>query len=125
MIAAIPVVKAGEKYYVSPHFGRAPFFALADVTGSEPRVIEVAENPYTTHEHGHGHAVTDFLVSRGVGIVVALGVGYGAYERLRARGIKVYYLPSGSGLRVELEEALKMLAEGKLEEAREAREHGH
>ena len=56
--------------------------------------------------------------------MIASGIGYGAFERLRERGVKVYLTPETSRGLIPLEEAIEMLVSGKLEEAGGPREHG-
>lgn len=124
---AVPVMKSGEKHLLASHFGRAPSFAVAEVEESGYRVVEVFDNPHLAREHGRGAAVVAELARRGVDAVLALGVGYGAFYRLRDLGVKVYYVtPPASRKTPTLEEALDMLASGEVEEAagpREAEEH--
>ena len=122
MIVAVPAIKAGEGYIVSPHFGRAPFFLLAEISGSSYKVLEVLRNEYTSHQHGRGVSVTELLKSRGVEAVIALGVGPGAFTYLKEAGVAVYYVPQEAGLRVPVEKALELFAQGRLERAHEARE---
>jgi predicted Fe-Mo cluster-binding NifX family protein len=51
---AVPVVKAKGDYFLVPHFGRAPSFAIVEVEGGSYRVVEVFDNPHATHDHGGG-----------------------------------------------------------------------
>ena len=122
MIVAVPAIRAGGGYVVSPHFGRAPLFVIAEVSGGSYRILEVVENPHALHERGRGAGVASLLLSRGVKAVVALGVGPGAFERLRSAGVAVHYVPPNAGPLVPIERALELFAQGRLEEAREARE---
>jgi len=123
VIVGLPVLKVGDRYYLSPHFGRAPYFAIVEVSGSGYRVREVVENQYISHGHRRGASVVSMLLLQGVNVVVASGIGYRAFERLRELGVKVYLTPETSGRLVPLEEAIEMLISGKLEEAEEPREH--
>ena len=54
MRVAVPVVKAGGDYFLVPHFGRAPSFAIVEVEGGSYSVVEVLENRYVSHERGRG-----------------------------------------------------------------------
>ena len=66
----------------------------------------------------------DFLVSQGVEAVISLGMGPGAFEKLRSRGVKIYYVePAQPGQLVSVEEALELFTQNKLTEATEPREH--
>ena len=124
MIVALPSIKTSRGTYLSPHFGKARLFTLAEVSNGSYRIINVVENPFSSHEHGRGEAVIDFLVSQGVEAVVSLGMGPGAFEKLRSRGVKIYYVePAQPGQLVSVEEALKLFTQNKLTEATEPREH--
>jgi len=119
----VPVVKAKGDYFLIPHFGRAPSFAIVEVEGGSYRVVEVFDNPHATHEHGRGVRLIDDLVEKGVDAVSTLGIGHGAFYRLKAAGVKIYYAspPPGKGT-LTLAEAVEMLTSGKAEEAAEPRE---
>jgi len=121
LIVGVPVIRACGEYYLSPHFGRAPFFAFIEVMGDKYRVFEVLENTYSRHEYGRGRGVIDLMLSRGVKAVVALGIGYGAFYKLRESGVKVYYPPVSEGP-VSLNKAIEMLISKQLVEALEPRE---
>jgi predicted Fe-Mo cluster-binding NifX family protein len=126
MILGLPVLRVGDRYYLSPHFGRAPYFAIVEVSGSKLRVREVVENRYSGHEHGRGAGVVDLLLSHGVNAVIASGIGHGAFTRLRERGVKVYLTPEVGERLVPIEEAISLLMDGRLVEAEEPRErHRH
>jgi len=49
-----PSLKAGGDYFLVPHFGRAPSFAVVEVKGGSYSVVEVLENRYVSHERGRG-----------------------------------------------------------------------
>lgn len=125
MIVAVPVLKIGESYYLSPHFGRAPYFAFVEVEGNRYRILEVVENPYMSHEHRRGVGVVNFIVSHRADTVIVVGIGHGAFTRLKERGVKIYYTPwnRGGGV-VALEEAMQTFINGGLEEAGEPHEYG-
>ena len=123
MIIAIPVVKAGDRYYLSPHFGRAPYFAIIEVENSRYRFREVVENPHIDHERGKGAAVANLLISRDVNAVIALSIGYRLFVRLKEHGVKIYLIPENIRGLVSLEAAVEMLINGKLEEAEKPQEY--
>jgi len=101
MRVAVPVVKAGGDYFLIPHFGRAPSFAIVEVEGSSYSVVEVLDNQYITHEHGRGVRLIDDLAEKKADAILTLGIGYGAFYRLKALGVKIYYVsavePRGAG----------------------------
>lgn len=123
MRVAVPVVKAGGDYFLVPHFGRAPSFAIVDVEGSSYSVVEVFDNRYITHEHGRGVRLIDDLAKKKVDAILTLGIGHGAFYRLKALGAKIYYVtpPPGKGA-LTLAEAIEALTSGKAVEAIEPRE---
>jgi len=123
MRGAVPVVKAGGDYFLVPHFGRAPSFAIVEVEGGSYSVVEVLENRYVTHEHGRGVRLIEDLAIRRVDAILTLGIGYGAFYRLKELGAKIYYVtpPPGKGT-LTLAEAIEALTSGKAEEAIEPRE---
>ncbi|MEZ0345551.1 MAG: NifB/NifX family molybdenum-iron cluster-binding protein, partial [Infirmifilum sp.] len=119
----VPVVKVEEKMFLSPHFGRAPGFAVYEVSNGNVTLVEYVENPYKgSHEHsGHGRQVLDFIMSLRPGVVVVKSIGAGAFYRLKEAGVPIYL----SNDRMA-EEALAKLVRGELEELSEPNEdHTH
>ena len=64
MIVGIPVLKVSDRYYLNPHFGRAPYLAIIEVSGDGYRVKEVVENQYAGHGR-RGDDVINMLLLRG------------------------------------------------------------
>jgi len=120
----IPVVKVGNELYISPHFGRAPFFTIVEILDNNYRIVEVIQNPYTLHEHGRGRSTVDILTTRNINAVIAMNIGYGAFHRLKERNIDVYLIPVDKEKRnvVPLSRAIEMFINKQLEEAKEPRE---
>ena len=72
---------------VSAHFGRCPFFLLAEVNGTTATVSEVVPNPYRGgHQPG---AVPRFVRDMGAEVIIAGGMGPGAIEMFHGFGIDV------------------------------------
>jgi predicted Fe-Mo cluster-binding NifX family protein len=72
---------------VSAHFGRCPFFLLAEADGTRATVSEVVPNPYRDrHQPG---AVPRFIRDMGADVVIAGGMGPGAIEMFHEFGIDV------------------------------------
>ncbi len=88
---AVPCEGRGLNSRISPHFGRAPNFALAEVSGGVVRNVEFIANP-TAGERVHG-AIPHLLASKGVEVVACLGIGPRAVEHLKSLGIRVVRLP--------------------------------
>ncbi|MCC6016429.1 MAG: NifB/NifX family molybdenum-iron cluster-binding protein [Desulfurococcaceae archaeon] len=122
----IPIVKVGNELYISPHFGRAPFFTIVEiaVTSNNYRIVEVIQNPYTLHGHGKGRNIVDILMTRNINAVITMNIGYGAFHRLKERNIDVYLIPIDKEKRnvVPLSRAIEMFINKQLEEAKEPRE---
>jgi predicted Fe-Mo cluster-binding NifX family protein len=120
----IPVVKVGNELYISPHFGRTPFFTIVEILDNNYRIVEVIQNPYTLHGHGKGRSVIDILTTRNINAVIAMNIGYGAFHRLKERNIDVYLIPVDKEKRnvVPLSRAIEMFINKQLEEAKEPRE---
>ena len=76
----------GASAQLSGHFGRAPFYAIAD---TDTGTIVVVENPSVSH--GHGECVPASQVfADGYDAVVCQGIGQGAINRLNQAGVPVY-----------------------------------
>jgi len=114
MRIAVPAVESGGKLYVSPHFGRALYFAVYDVGEEGFKLVAVERNPAAAIEErgARGRIVVDLLMRFGVQAVIAYEVGPGAFYRLAERGVKVFLVERV----MPVEEALKLFAEGKLRE---------
>ena len=125
LIIGVPVVKIGNEYYISPHFGRAPYFAFIEVSGNSYKIREVVENLHAGHEHGKGRGIVELLASRNVNSVIVLGIGYGAFYMIKELGIKAYYIPAQEANRrlIPLSKAIEMFMNNQLEEAAEPREY--
>jgi Mrp family chromosome partitioning ATPase/predicted Fe-Mo cluster-binding NifX family protein len=103
----IAIVMAGGE--VSPHFGRAEEFMLVEVEGGEIRDREILRAP--AHECG---ALPALFAQKGVGSVIAGGIGGGAMQHLEKAGIRVYTGAKGSP-----EDALGSLLGGTLSSSEE------
>jgi len=117
-----PVAKAGDKFLLYPHFGRAPYFAVVEAREGKIESIEAKENPYRSHEHGRGAGIIDFILSLKPDAVLSLGMGNRAFEHLRDAGVKVYFYPSREDEMPKLSAAVEALLRGELREAAEAYE---
>jgi predicted Fe-Mo cluster-binding NifX family protein len=72
---------------VSAHFGRCPFFLLAEANGTRATVSEVVPNPYRdSHRPG---AVPRFIRDMGADVIIAGGMGPRAIEMFHDFGIDV------------------------------------
>ena len=72
---------------VSGHFGRCPFFLMAEADGRTATVSQVVPNPYFgAHQPG---AVPRFVRDLGADVIIAGGMGHGAIEIFHGFGIEV------------------------------------
>jgi predicted Fe-Mo cluster-binding NifX family protein len=77
----------GASAQLSGHFGRAPFYAIAD---TEADTVVVVENPSVSHGHGECVPASQAFGEGGYDAVVCQGIGQGAINRLKQAGVPVY-----------------------------------
>ena len=85
----IPVLEPNLDGEISPHFGRAPFFAILeiDVGSKSIKKIEFLDNPnIENHEPGE---IPSFLMSQGVNVVLCTRMGRRAMEFFEQNNIMV------------------------------------
>jgi len=99
-------VREGLKSRISEHFGRAPFFAIIDLSSSDVKV-DFIENPRRL-----GYRPGEYALVRGVEyVVIRGGIGVKALELLRRHGIKVIEVSGET-----LEDTIKELKSGSFHE---------
>ena len=104
---------------VSPHFGRCPYYILADLEGQEVQAVQVVDNPYRG-QHAPGR-VPGFIHSQGVHVMLTGGMGRRAIGFFEQYGIEAVTAASGT-----VRHALEGYLGGQLRGAqpcRESREH--
>ncbi len=95
MLIALPVMgNDGMDVEVSEHFGHAPFFAFVEVENGKISSVEFNENPFENN-HLQG-SVPNFLIQRGVNVLIAGSMGQRAYEIFMQNGIDVYPYAEGT-----------------------------
>ncbi len=107
---------------ISQHFGRAPYYAHltvenGQVTGQEQREKLAHHHGPGEHQHEGGHHGPDAAATHGqmlspIGdcqVLLARGMGYGAYQRLQQAGIR----PIITDVR-EISEAVRQYLDGGL-----------
>lgn len=119
---AIGVLDAnGLEAQISPHFGRCPYFALADVEGKEVLGVEMISNPfYPNHEPGQ---IPEFIHRQGAQVMLAGGMGGRAVAFFREYGVE-----PATGAAGTVRESLERYLGGGLSGAApcdESVEHGH
>ncbi|MFX1562851.1 MAG: NifB/NifX family molybdenum-iron cluster-binding protein [Promethearchaeota archaeon] len=116
----VPVLnEEGEESKLSPHFGRAPYFAVAEVERSgKIQSLEFKMNR-SSHFGGQGHP-PDLLLSFNPDIVITYGMGPRALRAFQAESVAVLQAnvdTLGGVLRAFARDELVELTEG----CREAR----
>ncbi len=106
---------------VSPHFGRCPYFVLAEIEEGKVQAVESIANPhYPNHEPGE---IPGFIHGIGADVMLSGGMGGRAVAFFRQYGIEPATGASGT-----VSESLAHYLDGDLRGAApcsESVEHGH
>ncbi len=87
MKIAVPLLNnSGLSSKISPHFGRAPYFALIEVRGGKLYDVKIVENPWKEHSPGE---IPNWLSEQGIELVIACNIGPRAINFFRQLGIEV------------------------------------
>lgn len=105
---AIPCTGNSVEAEVFEHFGRAPYYCILTVDENEIRDIEFYKNP-AIEEHAPGD-IPSFLHSKGVNVLIAMGVGRRAIYYFNELGIEVITGASG-----KIIDVVKRYIKGELE----------
>ena len=111
MKVAISTTSGGLEDKVSEVFGRAESFTIMEVENREIKNVEVVKNEFAEKEGGVGVSVSQFLVDKGVEVVLTENIGPNALTVLNSAGVKVY---RAGGLSVK--EAIEKFLKGELEQ---------
>jgi predicted Fe-Mo cluster-binding NifX family protein len=77
----------GFEGQVSAHFGRCPFYVLAEVDGTVATVSRVVSNPYSgAHQPG---VMPRFIHDLGANVIIAGGMGRRAIDMFHGLGVDV------------------------------------
>lgn len=104
----------GLESVTSPHFGNVPFFAFIETEKGQIANVYVKANKAAGRTRKRGIEAARFLVKEKVDVVLAGGIGKGPFHSLKDSMVQIYLLPK----RVQLEEAIRLLNEDKLETMR-------
>jgi predicted Fe-Mo cluster-binding NifX family protein len=91
------------------HFGKAPFYVIVDIENGEIKDVNFTEN--TGHAGGACGNAVENIKNLGADALIVSGIGPNPLMRFKEEGIKVYFDDSAT-----VEESIKKLIEGKLEE---------
>ena len=111
MKIAVSTTSGGLDDKVSDVFGRAVSFTIVEIENGEIKNVEVVRNDFAVRGGGAGVAVSQFLIDRGVEVVLTGNVGPNALTVLNSAGVKVY---RAGGLSVK--EAIEKFLKGELEQ---------
>ena len=89
----------GLRSRVSYLFGRAPYIVILEVEGEEIRDVKVESNPYAQLPGGAGPALAQYLLKKGIQVVLASDIGPNAAGALSSSGIS--WIPVPAGITVE------------------------
>ena len=120
MKVAISAMSEDLKQQVNPVFGRCPGFVIVEIDGKETRGHSFVANAAAQSGTGAGIAAAQAVASQGVQVVVSGNIGPNAFMVLNQSSIKVYQVHG-----LSIEETIKQLAEGKLQEMSAASVSGH
>jgi len=111
----------GLEAQISPHFGRCPYFAIAETEGQEVLAVQMIVNPYyPNHEPGQ---IPEFIHSLGAQVMLAGGMGGRAVAFFRE-----YNVEPATGAAGTVRDSLTRYLAGALSGAApcsESVEHGH
>jgi len=109
----IPVSqRQGLDSEVSPHFARAPYFAIVEIVEDEIESTKFVKNPGQELERRKGIKAVEALESEEVDAMICGEVGEGPYELLTAKAVKLLRAPSGENT---LQSVLDMFLSGNLQ----------
>jgi len=114
----------GLESVVGAHFGRCPFFVLAEVDGTEIKAVRSVQNPFfAAHQPGQ---VPGFIHELGADVMLTGGMGQRAIMFFQQYGIQ-----AATGAYGTVRHALQMFFQAELSEAEPCAEstehaaHGH
>jgi len=112
----IAIPSAGNM--VNQHFGMSKSFAIATIEGNS--IVDIKEISTESLQHNHG-GLAGLLTDENVNVVIAGGIGAGAYNALKQNGLDVVRGASG-----EIKDAIQQYIGGNLKD-REVlcNHHGH
>jgi len=115
LIAVSAADHRGLDGIVSLHFGRCPYFVLADIIDGEVARVQTIENPYQD-AHGPGQ-VPQYIQGLGVDVLITGGVGNRALAMFEEFGIQV-----ATGAEGTVGRAIQAYLSGSLSETEPCRE---
>jgi predicted Fe-Mo cluster-binding NifX family protein len=108
MKVAVTAIGTDLDSQVSPSFGRAPYFIIAEIEGGKITNFEAIRNSGSTEAHGAGIIAAQTAAEK-ANAIISGNIGPKSFEVLKRLGIPVY---KGDG---SVKEALQAFIEGRLE----------
>ena len=109
---AIPIDEdKGLDSLTSPHFGRAPYFALIDVEEGKVVGFHAKENEGAKLLHKKGIQASDLLITEKADAVLSGDMGEGPFSVLGNNLIQIYHLPQP----MKIQDAIHLLNQNLLE----------
>jgi predicted Fe-Mo cluster-binding NifX family protein len=104
-----------DQGFVSAHFGRCPAYTLVDIEGG--RVVDRREIPNPGHQPGF---LPQYLSERGVGVIIAGGMGPRAQGLFAERNIQTI-----TGIQGPVDAVIDQFLRQELEAGQDLCDHGH
>jgi predicted Fe-Mo cluster-binding NifX family protein len=101
---------------VSEHFGRCPYYVLADAEGREIKNVQTIDSPFYS-SHGQLGEVPGFIRGQGANVMIAGGMGPKAIEFFNQFGIEAVTGASG-----RVRDAINNYLDGRLSGAQSCQE---
>lgn len=116
----VPVFEfVGEDSIVFDHFGRAPSFAVVEVSESG-EIISIREEKNVSEHFGGMGKAAELISQLSPDVLIVKGIGGRAISLLESMGVKVFTCDA-----LTLKEAVKAYLEGRVDAAEACREPGH
>lgn len=111
VLVAVPSdAPAGLEAGPSAHFGHCDAYTVARI--QDGRILDVSIEYNEGHEHGGCIVPVQALADRGVGVLIAGGMGMGPLNAMHQMGIRVFY---ASGF-LTVKDVLQAYIDGRLQE---------
>lgn len=108
---AIPLAEAkGIESNIETHFGKAPYFLIANIEEDKIKEARVVKNLALDLSKGKGVKIAIFLAEQGIDAILVKSIDSASFHIFKDKLIKIYSVPKGFNVR----QALKMLISNKL-----------
>ncbi len=109
----IAIPSSGESIdaSISPVFGRAQYFIIAEIENGEIKEWKAIKNPAELQRGGAGICAARIVCEEGIEAVVTITIGPRAFDALKLSGVKIY-----RGIEDSVRKNLELLAKNELSE---------